>query len=1239
MKLTKLLVLSALWLIGLSASAADLIERTAPTVADVTPTPVAFEANHQYLLYNTGAQMFFSQGNAWGTRASGHADQSQALRVKFVEYVPEGDVTLEEATYIFKINSSVRNTNYSWHECFFDNESAMFVDRGSQANYYWAIDNMGNNVYRLKAAKANPSLQSDGTTFVGRNDQVEQDASNLSDVYDNANAYPLSPFLTAEGEGSELNHVDWVFYDASIFDAYEQSVALKAAIEKAEAAGLDVSAAVAVYNNLQSTAAELKAAIDALEAALSDNVANATGQKPQDASSWIVNGSFDTLGDFTGWSGSSFGIGGTTSTCAERYNMTYDTYQDITVKYPGLYLFGVKGFYRAGSSDNSFKLFNENNPDARLATFYVTIGEGRSESLQISSIWDGAQAEKPAHGKAMASNGLWIPNTMADADEFFHTDGLYGHLLPVEIEGTDVTVRIGVKKDTKISDNDWSIFDDFTLTFCGAGDDRYVGYAKTAAAAYPSYENAVATKSYLEAYNAIRNNPTGTDKASVEAYIASLDAAKAILVENISLWGKWESLVKTAQDIIELYSKDEDMAEEDVYWDLIAYADGTDPDAVIMGIRESRNMTNEELSEEIAKLEKLIADVENTAKNRIKEGDDVTKFLTNPDFENGTNGWTIVSKGGGNVQLGGNNANHCYEAWHSTNFDIYQEVADAPVGVYEISVKGYVRYLDGDEAIKARGNQPDEIPIYVYLNDVKNQFVNWFSYPRPLGYYKEIDSGSTVKADEDAGEEFPDNMTAASIAFNEGGYVNKASGLLANKGDVLRIGVKGTPEAHFWPIWDDFKLIYKGFDITVVKPELEKAIANAEPLLDKVFASDLKAQLRTALEEAKAALELTDGKAMFKKLAALVAIDVDASIKKFEDFQQALVDFETAYANADAAGEDSRPSQATLDEALALVGRAQTIVDSEDFTDAELDELLAEMEAMTKKLGIPAAMDTAADETPANATYMITNPTYTDNSTSGWTRENATGNYGAEYTVCENYNGKFDIFQDLEDMYEGTYELSVQVFYRNGSAVNDYKTFIEDATANNNAYIYVGIGDGKITAKAPRLASIAKSFTSTSKDDNGNFKSEDNYAWVVEQADLEVDADSTMATGLQVPNMRIVVNSFFEDEVANGTSALKASIIFKVGADGKARIGVAKSEEVGNDWTAWDNWKLTYYGKNSSKEPGVIDGVKDASTVADVVKTEVFTLSGARVKSGKGVAIMRQTLSNGTVRVKKVMVK
>lgn len=75
--------------------------------------------------------------------------------------------------------------------------------------------------------------------------------------------------------------------------------------------------------------------------------------------------------------------------------------------------------------------------------------------------------------------------------------------------------------------------------------------------------------------------------------------------------------------------------------------------------------------------------------NAITAGTDVTeKYLVNADFE-AKNGWTSQHASGGNVNYGGNSKNHCFEAYNNSNFDVYQEVSDAPVGVYTISVAGF----------------------------------------------------------------------------------------------------------------------------------------------------------------------------------------------------------------------------------------------------------------------------------------------------------------------------------------------------------------------------------------------------------------------------------------------------------------------------------------------------------------------------------------------------------------------
>ena len=56
-------------------------------------------------------------------------------------------------------------------------------------------------------------------------------------------------------------------------------------------------------------------------------------------------------------------------------------------------------------------------------------------------------------------------------------------------------------------------------------------------------------------------------------------------------------------------------------------------------------------------------------------------------------------------------------------------------------------------------------------------------------------------------------------------------------------------------------------------------------------------------------------------------------------------------------------------------------------------------------------------------------------------------------------------------------------------------------------------------------------------------------------------------------------------------------------------------------------------------DPTVIENM-DADTSAQVVATQVFTLAGQPVGHlSKGVNILRETLSNGAVRTRKIMVR
>jgi hypothetical protein len=212
---------------------------------------------------------------------------------------------------------------------------------------------------------------------------------------------------------------------------------------------------------------EMNAVITAL--AIPANYKDATVENPVDVSGVIVNATFDTIGDFTGWEGSSFGAGGTTSTCAERYNMNYDTYQDIKGLPAGTYLVSVQGFYRQGSHTNDYNAVVVDNKPAYNASLYAIAGEDTC-TAPIMSISAGRVTEAIGSGSTVAvGEHEVVPNSMAAANDWFEA----GYYAPqAEFNQTFINVgeegklRIGVKKSVQLS-TDWSIFDNFQLWYFG----------------------------------------------------------------------------------------------------------------------------------------------------------------------------------------------------------------------------------------------------------------------------------------------------------------------------------------------------------------------------------------------------------------------------------------------------------------------------------------------------------------------------------------------------------------------------------------------------------------------------------------------------------------------------------------------------------------------------------------------------------------------------------------------------
>ena len=251
---------------------------------------------------------------------------------------------------------------------------------------------------------------------------------------------------------------------------------------------------------------------------------NATYLNPVEWTHKINNPRFDDNVD--GWSGTAPARGGNNSgtngneaswdifnPCAEHYNKTYDTYQELTGLSNGVYAVSVQGFYREGGY-NDAAAKHVAGTESLKAILYANDAE-----QPLMSIFE--EAGKASGGKTATATGIdgAFPNDMAAASYFFSA-GLYWNTVYVQV--TNGTLRIGVKKSTAVG-ADWTIFDSFRLQYYG--NDCTVEQVK----------NAVFKKAWDDAYsvavsardNAAYANVVGAERTALNTEIAKEEPTTA----------------------------------------------------------------------------------------------------------------------------------------------------------------------------------------------------------------------------------------------------------------------------------------------------------------------------------------------------------------------------------------------------------------------------------------------------------------------------------------------------------------------------------------------------------------------------------------------------------------------------------------------------------------------------------------------------------------------------------------
>ena len=1171
MKISKLFVLTALSLSATGATAAFVNgERQKPGVPQEF---TEFVEGDTVYMYNVASKMFFRGGNDYDTRAS---VGEKGFKVTFTRT----DDGLE-------LRDSVEK-HKKWMATFVAADAGnndIWVDNDTQANRFWSVEKVG-DAYRISnTVKA----------------EITGMCLGVSGDPTNTRLFMLDP-----NELQSADSVDWKFMKPEVYQAYEASIAvflkaqeLKVQLDAAKEKNVNVADQEAVYQNESATMEQLEEAITQVKAAIAKAAEDAASvAKPADLTSSITNPNFDGHVS-TGWKGTApaWGAGGQEpSDVAEHYNKNFDTYQELTDMPKGVYMLSVNGFYR-GSGDGWSEYKDGTNKNGLI----YAEADGKTMTQPFTTRWSclntdamaGATDFGPEAAEASVTENevtYYAPNNPAAARLYFGK-GWYQNQLFFSADGG--AVKLGVKKTVSVT-NDWTVFDNFKLTYFGNKAEAYQYWLTEALKNGNKYDlNTQCTESYLNAYNNAAVGATASTRDEVLAKLAAVKSVEDSLIENIKLWNQLAALYAEAQRT----QADKNI---DVKWKDALQDDMGD----VEDEQRRLELNNHDLRELIAQFEETISET----KKHLAPDTDCTYYLKNADFQKGAEGWS------GSPAIGGN-PNKCAEAYDK-KFDIYQEVKNAPVGVYEIEVQSFFRLKRAQEAydLYLAGNQI--APGVVYMNQAETPLKCVFDEPvldgilgtdpvtqEPIKY-----TGSTDQFDNNW---YPNDMTTAAEAFAAGMYKASAFGLVAKDGDPMRIGVKGDCTGPNWAIFDNFKLTYRAFKPEIVQAATQSALTDLNTILEgKNYGKNVKDSV-SLIAVAVAEADKEDGEALFAILTEVYDLNERAKTSV------ALFDKLTTAKTSLASLIESAINEAAANDAALLCDEIQGKIDQGNLTDADAKTYLEKIAEMTTKVNTP-PYETASDDEPVPMTSLIQTPGFEKienevktNSIEGW--ENATGyNFGNDDTqkgayALEFYQKTFDMYQDIIGLPNGTYEVGVQLFNRIGGFDNDYEEFVKNPKAAQ-AYLYA-VSGGK-TSSAPAVCATAGALT--------------NDPAIANESSYTADG-----TTYYMPNDMVSCGQFFDMDL------YKTSLIVKV-TENKLRIGVKKTEQISSDWVLLDNFTLLYFGENSQKEAS--DDVAGINTInVRGAKSEFFTLDGRKTNAAqKGIFIQKIVLENGKVLVRKV---
>ena len=1247
----KLLLLCSTLLLSVAAFAQW--EKPVPTSRSELKVSVINEDTTIFYVYNKDMDAFFTDGNAWGTQAS---IGTTGIPVFFTQNA--------DGSYLFYDVPRTKGGN--WMLLFMDNATSMYVDHNQQANYFWDIVDMGDNVYRFRGAPANPDFNNSTypNCFMGYYFSDANESTALEAHLDMSEAEYLD---------GEAYYVDWWLISEADYKAmepkllaYDAAKALEPVLEEGEEfMEINLNGAKAVYNNTNSTAAELDsvraaltAAIDfvqyiwevesewpevdvkagydllksgkfseadvkAARTAIYNDVrkyqvaiilAGASEEEPADGTELMENHNFDQ-GNINGWTITP-GIGDNL-----KYQLNDGT-SDVTLPDGST----IRGYYNAEADSWISGFIEAWRPGAALGNgsisqvitglpagkysfecdaIAVRQGKGKQESVGVYLFAEGGGVS----AKQSISTGDGQP-------EHFELNFVSG--------GGDITLGLM----TQNADANWMAADNFVLWFYGEIEDdpykvildsKIAQYEKT----YPDIDDVAANQEIKDDYQATLEAAKECTEGFIE--MDSLLATKVeALAKSVSDYKRLEAMMEDLLARAEAFEGNNDFPElfgllADYHMDLVEYYDDRTADEVLIDSVQ-------------ATISKIIVD---EITENLRPGVELTPLIFNPAFDTNFDSWSTTGARPGFGGKGGQGPNDlgdvktitesgCAEVYHAA-FDMFQIVRNMPKGSFKLTAQAFERndggFVNYWEQNPVKGNDLG-INAVLYANTYEKKLPNILAYatPEPLYTRYQYNEDGTIKINDDGTEAKEWYSDSDQSAVTNGGFVpnsmdganfhfmadNQTAYLAEVNFNVKEYGDSITvglkiTTTNSWVIFDNFRLFYNGSDASAYQEAINKLMVE----LNSVFTGDnVVIYGKDAVVKVEAAKEALNA-AVASNDGDVCAAALDQGYEALEYAKTSINDYnalDEAYSNLGASIEENS------DIAPAnVLAKANELFDNIEKALSAQDKTNEEVEYMIDRANYYAAAflvpDTegASVDTPIDLTEMIVNSTFDTIGDFTGWSGSGFGAGGTQSTNAERYEMGFDTYQDLAGLPAGYYVAYVQAFYRHGSSGDDYAKYTGEQESTKEAYFYA--------TSSVENAEMPIAFCSEAAVPSGT-------EWLF-------GATSAVGSGLVIPNTMEAFTTWcnqYSDEVTPldkytyGATYYNHVLPVQVGEDGKLRIGVKKDGNVGSDWFICDNFRLFYLGTEGS-DPAIDSAIKgvelDNNTI--VAAKGIYNLAGQKL--------------------------